>query len=51
LQEVREAAERKYIPKKLEEASGNVTRTAKLFGLERGNLYRKMKTLGIRPKE
>lgn len=51
LQEVREAAERDYILKKLEETRGNVTRTAELLGLERSNLYRKMKTLGIVPKE
>ena len=51
LQEVREAAEREYILKKLEEAKGNVTRTAELLGLERSNLYRKMKALGIGPKE
>ncbi len=51
LQEVREAAEREYILKKLEETSGNITRTAELLGLERSNLYRKMKTLGIVPKE
>ena len=50
LQEVREAAEREYILKKLEETSGNVTRTAELLGLERSNLYRKMKTLGIGPR-
>jgi two-component system nitrogen regulation response regulator NtrX len=49
LQEVREAAEREYILRKLEETSGNVTRTAELLGLERSNLYRKMKTLGIGP--
>jgi two-component system nitrogen regulation response regulator NtrX len=51
LQEVREAAEREYIQRKLEEANGNVTRTAEILGLERSNLYRKMKTLGIAPKE
>ena len=51
LQEVREAAEREYILRKLEETSGNVTRAAELLGLERSNLYRKMKTLGIGPKE
>jgi two-component system nitrogen regulation response regulator NtrX len=51
LAEVREAVEREYILKKLEETSGNVTRTAELLGLERSNLYRKMKTLGIGPKE
>jgi two-component system nitrogen regulation response regulator NtrX len=51
LQEVREAAEREYILKKLEETNGNVSRTAEILGLERSNLYRKMKTLGIGPKE
>ena len=51
LQEVRESAEREYILKKLEETGGNVSRTAELLGLERSNLYRKMKTLGIPPKE
>ena len=51
LQEVREAAEREYILKKLEEAKGNITRAAELVGLERSHLYRKMKTLGIAPKE
>ncbi len=51
LAEVREAAERDYILKKLDEAKGNVTRTAEMLGLERSNLYRKMKTLGIAPKE
>jgi two-component system nitrogen regulation response regulator NtrX len=51
LQEVREAAERDFILKKLEEARGNVSRTAELLGLERSHLYRKMKALGIAPKE
>jgi two-component system nitrogen regulation response regulator NtrX len=51
LQDVREAAEREYIQKKLEEAAGNVSRTAELLGLERSNLYRKMKSLGIGPRE
>jgi two-component system, NtrC family, nitrogen regulation response regulator NtrX len=51
LQEVREAAEREYILKKLDETKGNVTRTAELLGLERSNLYRKMKSLGIQPKD
>jgi two-component system, NtrC family, nitrogen regulation response regulator NtrX len=51
LQEVREAAERDYILKKLEEAKGNVTRAAEFLGLERSHLYRKMKALGIAPKE
>jgi two-component system nitrogen regulation response regulator NtrX len=51
LQDVREAAERDYIFKKLEEAKGNVTRAAEMLGLERSHLYRKMKALGIAPKE
>ena len=50
LQEVREAVERDYILKKLEETGNNVTRTAELLGLERSNLYRKMKALGIAPQ-
>jgi two-component system nitrogen regulation response regulator NtrX len=51
LQDVREAAERDYILKKLDDAKGNVTRTAEMLGLERSHLYRKMKALGIAPKE
>ena len=51
LQDVREAAERDYILKKLEEAGGNVSRAAELLGLERSNLYRKMRALGIAPRE
>jgi two-component system nitrogen regulation response regulator NtrX len=51
LHEGRDAFERDYIAKKLEETGGNVTRAAELLGLERSNLYRKMKTLGIPPKE
>ncbi|MBX5494725.1 MAG: sigma-54-dependent Fis family transcriptional regulator [Bryobacteraceae bacterium] len=51
LQEVRAAAEREYILRKLEETNGNVSRAAELLGLERSNLYRKMKSLGITPKE
>ncbi len=51
LQDVREAAEREYILKKLDETGGNVTKTAELLGLERSHLYRKMKALGIGPKE
>jgi two-component system nitrogen regulation response regulator NtrX len=51
LHEVREAAERDYILHKLDETGGNVSRASELLGLERSNLYRKMKALGIAPKE
>ncbi len=47
LQEVRQEAERRYILKKLEETGGNITRAAELLGLERSNLYKKMRSLGI----
>jgi two-component system nitrogen regulation response regulator NtrX len=51
LQDVREAAEREYIARKLEDTKGNVTRAAEALGLERSHLYRKMKALGLASKE
>jgi two-component system, NtrC family, nitrogen regulation response regulator NtrX len=51
LHEVKEAAEREYILRKLEETGGNVTRAAESLGLERSHLYRKMRSLGIATKE
>jgi two-component system nitrogen regulation response regulator NtrX len=47
LQEARTAYERDYILRKLEENQGNMSRAAEALGLERSNLYRKMKSLGI----
>ena len=51
LHQARDAYERDYILKKLDENHGNVTRTAEMLGLERSHLYRKMKTLGIAAKD
>ena len=51
LHEARDAYERDFILKKLDENHGNVTRAAEVLGLERSHLYRKMKTLGIVAKE
>jgi len=51
LQQARDAYERDYIQKKLEEAKSNVSRAAELLGLERSHLYRKMKALGIAVRE
>ena len=51
LHEVRDAAEREYILHKLDETGGNVSRASELLGLERSNLYRKMKALGISVRE
>jgi two-component system nitrogen regulation response regulator NtrX len=51
LHQARDAYERDYILKKLDENHGNVSRAAEVLGLERSHLYRKMKTLGIATKE
>ncbi len=51
LQQAREAYERDYILKKIDECHGNISRTAEALGLERSHLYRKMKTLGISVRE
>ena len=51
LHQARDAYERDYILKKLDENHGNVSRTSEVLGLERSHLYRKMKTLGITTKE
>jgi two-component system nitrogen regulation response regulator NtrX len=51
LQQARDAYERDYILKKMEEAKSNVSRAAELLGLERSHLYRKMKALGISVRE
>ena len=51
LQQARDAYERDYILKKIEEARNNMSRAAELLGLERSHLYRKMKTLGIALRE
>ena len=51
LQQAREAYERDYILRKLEDCNGNVSRAAEILGLERSHLYRKMKALGISAKE
>ncbi|HEY4047513.1 MAG TPA: sigma-54 dependent transcriptional regulator [Acidobacteriaceae bacterium] len=51
LQQAREAYERDYILKKVDECHGNVSRAAEALGLERSHLYRKMKALGISVRE
>ena len=51
LLQARDAYERDFILKKLDESHGNVTRAAEVLGLERSHLYRKMKALGIAVKE
>ncbi|EMJ67039.1 sigma-54 dependent transcriptional regulator [Leptospira sp. P2653] len=43
----KEEFERQYIIKTLQTNEGNVTRTARVLGIERSHLYRKMKSLNI----
>ncbi|MFP5250031.1 MAG: sigma-54-dependent transcriptional regulator [Acidobacteriota bacterium] len=51
LQQARDAYEREYILKKIEEARNNISHAAELLGLERSHLYRKMKALDITFRE
>jgi two-component system nitrogen regulation response regulator NtrX len=51
LQQARDAYEREYILKKIEEARNNISHAAELLGLERSHLYRKMKALAISVRE
>ena len=51
MQQAREAYEREYILKKIDECHGNMSRAAESLGLERSHLYRKMRTLGINVRE
>ena len=48
LRELRETVERDYIMRKLDETGWNVTRTAELLGIERTNLHKKLKQLGLK---
>jgi len=49
LHEARDRFERDLILRTLAEQQGNMSRTADALGVERSNLYRKMKTFGIAP--
>src|SRR5690242_964939 len=49
LHEARERFEREYILRALAAQNGNISRTADALGVERSNLYRKMRAFGIAP--
>jgi two-component system nitrogen regulation response regulator NtrX len=49
LHEARERFERDYILRALAAQNGNISRTADVLGVERSNLYRKMRAFGIAP--
>lgn len=48
--EATDAYQREFIQRKLEEAEGNITKTAESMGVDRSHLYRRMKSLGIQPE-
>jgi DNA-binding NtrC family response regulator len=47
LRELRDLVERQYVCAKLDENDWNISRTAQILGLERTNLHKKMRALGI----
>jgi len=49
LHEARERFEREFILRALAAQQGNISRTAEALGVERSNLYRKMRAFGIAP--
>jgi two-component system nitrogen regulation response regulator NtrX len=49
LHDARERFERDYILRALAAQQGNMSRTAEALGVERSNLYRKMRAFGIVP--
>ena len=49
LHDARERFERDYILRALAAQNGNISRTAEVLGVERSNLYRKMRAFGIAP--
>jgi DNA-binding NtrC family response regulator len=51
LREARERFERDYLLQQLERVGGNVSKLAERVGMERTHLYRKMRALGIDPKQ
>jgi len=51
LREAREQFEREYLIYKLQEAGGSVGKLADAVGMERTHLYRKLRSLGVDPKQ
>ena len=51
LREAREQFEREYLLRQLKAAQGSVGKLAKLVGLERTHLYRKLRSLGVDLKD
>ncbi|HET6515944.1 MAG TPA: sigma-54 dependent transcriptional regulator [Thermodesulfovibrionales bacterium] len=49
LKEARDAFERDFLARKIEENNWNISKTAELLDIERSNLHRKIKAYGIQP--
>jgi len=47
LKEAREAFERNYLSAQIARSGGNISKTAKLVGMERSALHRKLRSLGV----
>ena len=47
LREAKESAEREHILKALEESKWNVTSAARVLGMERTNLHKRIRALGL----
>jgi two-component system, NtrC family, nitrogen regulation response regulator NtrX len=50
LSEARDDFEKEYILRTLAEQQGNMSRTAEVLGVERSNLYKKLRAFGITPR-
>lgn len=50
LSEARDEFEKEYILRTLAEQQGNMSRTAEVLGVERSNLYKKLRAFGITPR-
>jgi DNA-binding NtrC family response regulator len=50
LREARDQFEKEYLEYQLEKNNGSVGKVAQIAGVERTHLYRKLKSLGIDPK-
>jgi len=51
LREARDWFEGIYIQREIRTQNGNMTRVADVLGLDRSNLYKRLKTLGIESRE
>jgi two-component system nitrogen regulation response regulator NtrX len=50
LRQAREQFEREYVSRVVEECRGNMSKAARVLGLERSHLYRKLRALGVRAR-